>query len=1022
MVEGEGGSPRRHDVFLSYSHGADGRLAPAVQRGLERLGARWPQTRALRVFRDTTGLSADASLWGAIEAALDGSEWFLLLASPDAAASSWVGRELEHWLGRNPAERLLVVLTEGDWGWDAAAGDLRGSAVPPVLFGRFADEPRHVDLRWARSEVDLDLHHARFRDAIAELAAPVHHVGKDELEGDHVRERRRVRRLTRLTIAALTCLALVASALAGVAWRQTSAARDQAQRASAQALAVRSQQLFGTRPDLAGLYAAESIRLHDQPAARAALIESINADPLLERIVPIEEPEVPAVLSRDGQLVVTQRPGGLAVRRADSGDLVRSIELSDGGSLPTTTERPPSEESVVTEPADPAATIPAAAAPDGASEGLQPTAVGFGLWPLIAIDPISDSVAVAGANGDPSSISVWPLDATMDGADAPTVLDVGDEVTELAWITGSTLLASVALDAPTPDLPEETPAALAGLRLIATETADVRAISEVDPNLQVGRALSESPASGRFLAELADSTVVMDAAGRIVGKIPTAAGYELQLTPDGQRVVRINRPQDPFSTNGVGLPTIQLLDVGTGEVLWSLTPEAYDQGLDGFGFGGAVNGLFAPRLPMSADGSRILVDGWMIGPAAGQDIVRLDPIGVDSPAWPTGSAPRSVALSSDGARLTRLVPSGIAHLNTAVLDVDCSRLAEITPLLPLRTEDGMVRPACSGEPAIDPIRLRPNESAFFATTSENGRHVAVLAMESGGESGRLLIVDGDTGKVNEVDLAQSLGEFQEGGGGGWIVLALDDIVVVLLAGNEASQAFWYSTTDGSLQAQRTFDGPAAVDPDKDRLLAGDGENLIEVDVDRPDDDTVLATWSKPIERVEAIGGFVLLGDSPSGESMTVFTPSGDRAITKLEFGEMLMAASPDESRIAINSARGVAVLDTASGRTVTRIEGSGPDSVAFVGDGLAVEFDKAVEYHDLDTGATSVLAGIEPQRDLGVEMVADGDRLLAFSGDGLRTYLVGGDLESVACTRAGRPLTEDEWEAVAAIGGPQACR
>jgi hypothetical protein len=1029
VVEGAGGSPRRHDVFLSYSHGADGRLAPAVQRALERLGARWPQTRALRVFRDTTGLSADASLWGAIESALDGSEWFLLLASPDAAESTWVQRELEHWLSRNPPGQLLVVLTEGEWHWDRESGDLRGSSVPPVLHGRFTDEPRHVDLRWARSEVDLDLHHARFRDAIAELAAPVHHVAKDDLEGEHVRERRRVRRLTRAAIAALTCLTLIATALAALAWRQTSQARDQAERASAQALAVRSQQLVGTRPDLAGLYAAESVRLFDQPAGRAALIESINADPLLERVTAIDEPEVPIVLSRDGALVVTQRPEGLAVRRAESGALVRRIELSDNRSLPTTTERPAPLTIPARAPTSPAAGNTGDTTAGGSSPGLRPTAIGFGLWPLVAVDRVSDRIAVAGANGDPAAVSVWPLEASEDVPGPATEIAVGDDVTELAWLTDTALLAIVTTTAPPPGVGEIVSDVLspAGFRLIDTTTGEVRGVQDGYPYLHGGQphALSESRASGRFLAWRSDAVVVMDAAGQAVRAFPALGDY--QLTPDGQRVLHIDDPYDRAVPTGMGLPAIELLDIATGAVLWSLRPDAYVQRYEGLEFGNAVTREVSHRLPMSADGSRILVDSWMIGPAAGQDLVRLDPIGLDSPAWPTGSAPRSVALSSEGTHLTRILPSGVAHVNTAV-EVECSRLARITPLIPLRPEGGSVRPACSWSPALPPIRL---ETADFATVSRDGRHVAMLGIGTERDLfsppdrpnepllWRLTILDRDTGSVSEADVPTDWDP-----GSVDLQLTFDDYVLVLLAGSDVSEAFWYSPADGSLRAQRTFRGPAGVDPDNNRLLAVDGRDLVEVDLDDPDSSTVLQTWSRDIGEIRVVDGFVLLSDSPYSEliSWTVLTPDGDREVIDLAAGEVLAAASPDAASIAIRSERSVTVLDSASGRTKVRINGSGPDSVEFVGDGLVIEFARSVEYHDLTTGATSVLARIDPLRDQGIEqMAADGDRVVTFSGDGMRIYVVAGDLESIACKRAGRPLTPNEWRAAAAVGSPTAC-
>ncbi|MGD8932407.1 MAG: TIR domain-containing protein, partial [Chromatiales bacterium] len=79
----------RYDAFISYSHAADGRLAPSLRNGLHRLAKAPFQLRALNVFRDETSLSATPSLWPSIESALAQSRFFILLASPEAVASRW---------------------------------------------------------------------------------------------------------------------------------------------------------------------------------------------------------------------------------------------------------------------------------------------------------------------------------------------------------------------------------------------------------------------------------------------------------------------------------------------------------------------------------------------------------------------------------------------------------------------------------------------------------------------------------------------------------------------------------------------------------------------------------------------------------------------------------------------------------------------------------------------------------------------------------------------------------------------
>ena len=54
-----------YDAFLSYDHD-DRPVAYGIQRGLHHIGRRIGQLRALRVFRDSTDLTASADLWGKV--------------------------------------------------------------------------------------------------------------------------------------------------------------------------------------------------------------------------------------------------------------------------------------------------------------------------------------------------------------------------------------------------------------------------------------------------------------------------------------------------------------------------------------------------------------------------------------------------------------------------------------------------------------------------------------------------------------------------------------------------------------------------------------------------------------------------------------------------------------------------------------------------------------------------------------------------------------------------------------------
>ena len=264
-----------YDGFISYSHAADGRLAPALQRGLQRLAKPWNSRRALRIFRDETGLSTNPHLWSAIQKALDESEWFVLLASEDGAQSEWVNKEISHWLATKAVERILPVVTDGTWDWDPDLGDFvaESSAVPEALRGALAEEPRHLDLRWARTATDLDLRNSGFRSAVADLAAPMHGVAKDELEGEDIRQHRRTRRLARGAMTALTLLVVILVVVSVFAVAQRNSARAATAVAHQELLVSESQGLLSSNRQLATLLAIEADRRQPSADTRDALDE-----------------------------------------------------------------------------------------------------------------------------------------------------------------------------------------------------------------------------------------------------------------------------------------------------------------------------------------------------------------------------------------------------------------------------------------------------------------------------------------------------------------------------------------------------------------------------------------------------------------------------------------------------------------------------------------------------------------------------------------------------------------------------
>ncbi|MGH8544366.1 MAG: hypothetical protein ACREX3_12220 [Gammaproteobacteria bacterium] len=198
-----------YDAFITYHRLSDEARAMALERALKRFAKPLFKLRALEIFRDDAALAANPSLWSAISQALDSAGHLILVASPGAASSPWVGREVAHWLARKSSDGLMIVLSDGDIRWDRSAGDFdwaTTTALPETMRTRFGDEPRWIDFRWAREDADLTLDNPRFVATVAELAAPMHGKPKDTLIGEDVSQHRRLNRLTRLAAGSLLLL------------------------------------------------------------------------------------------------------------------------------------------------------------------------------------------------------------------------------------------------------------------------------------------------------------------------------------------------------------------------------------------------------------------------------------------------------------------------------------------------------------------------------------------------------------------------------------------------------------------------------------------------------------------------------------------------------------------------------------------------------------------------------------------------------------------------------------------------
>ncbi|MCC6888563.1 MAG: tetratricopeptide repeat protein [Hyphomicrobiales bacterium] len=215
-----------YDGFISYSHAKDKPTAAALQSVIQRLGKRWYQRRALRIFRDDTSLSATPQLWTSIEQALANSRFLILLAAPESAASRWVDREVAFWLRHKGPDTLLIALTDGELAWNEQAGDFRwddATPLPAALKGCFPAEPKWIDLRGYRNAGST--RDSRFLELAADFAAAIRGIPKEDLLSQEVAQQRRA--LTLAWSAATALLVLVG--LATWQWTEAVTQRRQAQ-------------------------------------------------------------------------------------------------------------------------------------------------------------------------------------------------------------------------------------------------------------------------------------------------------------------------------------------------------------------------------------------------------------------------------------------------------------------------------------------------------------------------------------------------------------------------------------------------------------------------------------------------------------------------------------------------------------------------------------------------------------------------------------------------------------------------
>ncbi|HUO70701.1 MAG TPA: toll/interleukin-1 receptor domain-containing protein [Solirubrobacteraceae bacterium] len=336
------------DAFVSYSR-RDSQFVDRLATSIEERGR--------SVWLDTEGLADGEVFPAALRSAIDASDSFLFVITPDSVASSFCEQEVEHARARGkrilPLLRLPVPDDElnqavRDRNWIPFDADERFEASVDRLIKAMDTDLSHVreHTRWLLKALEWD---AEERDASfllhgRELAAAENWLGSTadadpaptQEHVDYVLASRQAssRRQRRLVAASLIVTAISIGLLV-LALISRSQAVHERTAARAQALAAESQVQLAADPPAAVILATRALQTRDTAQTRLALTQALDTSPLLTGLPQQRSAVRPPVchgpevtFSPNGQWVVTSVcDGHVVVADARSGRVIRDLAV-----------------------------------------------------------------------------------------------------------------------------------------------------------------------------------------------------------------------------------------------------------------------------------------------------------------------------------------------------------------------------------------------------------------------------------------------------------------------------------------------------------------------------------------------------------------------------------------------------------------------------------------------------------------------------------------------------------------------
>ncbi len=274
-----------YKAFISYKH-SDTEQGKAFVQRLESALKRYAKpllSPPIKLFRDEVSMMPGADLPGLIRAGLEQSEFLVLLASPEAAASPWVKDELNIWfeeLGRSE-DTLIIVLLEGQINLNRQKliNWRRSPSLPSSLKAYLTKLPLWVNFSALRSIDDYALENPGFKVGINGIVARFRGREPEDMLGEEVAQHRKTRRLA-WSVGMVLLVLTVTSALFGTLSevRRKEAVRLQEQSLARQ-LAAQATLLRRQQADLierSSLLAVESLKREPTLAGVQVLQDNLS--------------------------------------------------------------------------------------------------------------------------------------------------------------------------------------------------------------------------------------------------------------------------------------------------------------------------------------------------------------------------------------------------------------------------------------------------------------------------------------------------------------------------------------------------------------------------------------------------------------------------------------------------------------------------------------------------------------------------------------------------------------------------